>query len=125
MIGTLRETAGALNKFARVPGERHGARALPFRSIAGPSTCVEINQCVGCSDTATLSSRRRVDGVEVDAAIQDERAVNLISPQVCARAYLEDVVTDVVFGRVAKPREALRTCVGNQSVCRVHPIILH
>ena len=32
--------------------------------------CVEINQCVGCS--ATPSSRRRVDGVEVD-----ERAVKL------------------------------------------------
>ena len=31
--------------------------------------------------TATPSSRRRVDGVEVDAAIQDERAVNLISAQ--------------------------------------------
>ena len=31
---------------------------------------------------ATPSSRRRVDGVEVDAAIQDERAVNLISAQV-------------------------------------------
>ena len=28
------------------------------------------------------SSRCRVDGVEVDAAIQDERAVNLISTQV-------------------------------------------
>ena len=28
-----------------------------------------------------LSNRRRVDGVEVDAAIQDERAVNLISTQ--------------------------------------------
>ena len=31
---------------------------------------------------ATPSSRRRVDGVEADAAIQDERAVNLISTQV-------------------------------------------
>ena len=32
--------------------------------------------------TATLSSRRRVDGVEIDAAIQDdEHAVNLISTQ--------------------------------------------
>ena len=45
------------------------------------STCVEINQCVGCSSTtrpcwlrravrkgiATQSSRRRVDGVEDDA----------------------------------------------------------
>ena len=31
--------------------------------------CVEINQC-------------RVDGVEVDAGIQDERAVNLISTQI-------------------------------------------
>ena len=36
--------------------------------------CVESNECVGC--TATPSSRRRVDGVE------DERAVNLISTQV-------------------------------------------
>ena len=30
---------------------------------------------------ATPSSRRRVDGVEDDAMIQDERAVNLISTQ--------------------------------------------
>ena len=37
--------------------------------------CVEINQCVGCSDIATPSSRCRVDGVEDDAAIQHERAV--------------------------------------------------
>ena len=35
--------------------------------VAQVGRCVEINQCVGC--------RRRVDGVEVDAAIQDERAV--------------------------------------------------
>ena len=34
------------------------------------------------NDIATLSSRCRVDGVGVDAAIQDERAVNLISTQV-------------------------------------------
>ena len=33
--------------------------------------CAEITQCVGC----TPSSRRRVDGVEVDATIQRERAV--------------------------------------------------
>ena len=59
-------------------------------------TCVETNQCVGCTrqfftksflgenvavlarpsgGIATPSSRRRVDGVEVDAAIQGERAV--------------------------------------------------
>ena len=37
------------------------------------SNCVEINQCVGY--IATPSSRRRVDGVEDDAAIQHERAV--------------------------------------------------
>ena len=62
--------------------------------------CVEINQCVGCTrqfftksflgdgqrgrpgsverrgtGIATPSSRRRVDGVEVDATIQHERAV--------------------------------------------------
>ena len=30
----------------------------------------------GGTDTATPSSRRRIDGVEVDATIQDERAVN-------------------------------------------------
>ena len=35
--------------------------------IYGDELC-EINQCVGCS-------RRRVDGVEVDATIQHERAV--------------------------------------------------
>ena len=59
-----------------------------------PLTCVEINQCVGCTrqfftksflgdDAAVLarssgeepSSRRRVDGVEDDAMIQHERAV--------------------------------------------------
>ncbi len=45
------------------------------------ATCVEINQCVGCSlkrlgtDISTPSSRRRFDGVEVDAMIQHERAV--------------------------------------------------
>ena len=45
---------------------------------------VEINQCVGCTGfverrgtgIATPSSKRRVDGVEVDATIQNERAVN-------------------------------------------------
>ena len=65
---------------------------------AGVETCVEINQCVGCTinnhevisrrrrgragsverrgtGIATPSSRRRVDGVEDDAAIQHERAV--------------------------------------------------
>ena len=36
--------------------------------------CVEINQCVGCTAMTWPSSRCRVDGVEVDAAIQDERA---------------------------------------------------
>ena len=38
-------------------------------------TCVEINRCVGCTGIATPSSRRRIDGVEVDAKIQHERAV--------------------------------------------------
>ena len=50
----------------------------------GVERCVEINQCVGChpgsverrgTGIATPSSRRRIDGVEVDAAIQRERAV--------------------------------------------------
>ena len=50
-------------------------------SIVRLAACVEIRQCVGCTDIATPSSRCRVDGVEVDAAIQDERAVNLISTQ--------------------------------------------
>ena len=34
-----------------------------------------------------------------------------------ATAYLEDVVADIVFGRVAKPREALRTCVVEINQC--------
>jgi hypothetical protein len=38
-----------------------------LRKQAGVVYCVQINQCVG--------SRRRVDGVEVDATIQHERAV--------------------------------------------------
>jgi hypothetical protein len=37
------------------------------------------------------SSRCRVDGVEVDAAIQDERAVNLISTQVRRRPVHREV----------------------------------
>jgi hypothetical protein len=52
--------------------------AMRFMNVL---SCVEINQCVGCSverrgtDIVTSSSRRRVDGVEDDAAIQHERAV--------------------------------------------------
>ena len=42
------------------------------RSILAPSSAVS-------NEIATPSSRRRVDGVEVDAAIQDERAAKLIS----------------------------------------------
>ena len=49
----------------------------------GALRSVEINQCVGCTGfverrgtgIATPSSKRRVDGVEVDATIQHERAV--------------------------------------------------
>ena len=37
--------------------------------------CVQINQCV-----ATPSSRRSVDGVEDDAAIQHERAAKFLFP---------------------------------------------
>ena len=47
----------------------------------GVERCVEINQCVGChpgsverrgtGGIATPSSRRRIDGVEVDATIQN------------------------------------------------------
>ena len=58
---------------------------------AAATGCVEINQCVRCISAmtrpswlcraaknrhrATPSSRRRVDGVEVDATIQHKRAV--------------------------------------------------
>ena len=56
-------------QLAGIPFEvRWGARATSSRV----ATCVEINQCVGCT---TLSSRRRVDGVEDDATVQHERAV--------------------------------------------------
>ena len=53
--------SGACSRRRR-PGSTPGRRAI---------SCVEINQCVGC----TLSSRRRVDGVEDYAMIQHERAV--------------------------------------------------
>ena len=57
----------------------------PVSCIHFVPCCVEINQCVGCrpgsverrgTDFTTPSSRRRVDGVEDDAMIQHERAVN-------------------------------------------------
>ena len=55
-------------------------------ACVGVTTCVDTNQCVGITDVAALapssgeeptspvtpSSRGRFDGVEVDAAIQDE-----------------------------------------------------
>ena len=67
------------------PPPSPGTQCLP--------TCAQINQCVGCTSflgdgvaalgfverrgtgTATLSSRRRVDGVEDDAKNLHERAV--------------------------------------------------
>ena len=74
--------------------------ARPQRALY-VETCVEINQCIGCTrqffamsflgddargrpgpverwgtGIATPSSMRRIDGVEVDAMIQHERAVN-------------------------------------------------
>ena len=55
--------------------------SAPGSAVAG---CVEINQRVGCC----------VDGVAVDAAIQDERAVNLISTQVAGLLGNADVNDD-------------------------------
>ena len=61
-----------------------GSRYFPMRpyqsvarALSRTATCVEINHCVGWRGTgiATPSSRRRVDGVEVDETIQRERAV--------------------------------------------------
>ena len=48
---------------------------IPPRGVRPTST--EINQCVAWRGrrSTTLSSRRRVDGVEDDATIQHERAV--------------------------------------------------
>ena len=59
--------------------------SAPGSAVAG---CVEINQRVGCT------SRRRVDGEAVDAAIQDERAANLISTQVAGLLGNADVNDD-------------------------------
>ena len=71
----------------------------PRGNVRVALACVEINQCVGCtrqfftksflgddaavlarssgeaSSTTTLSSKRRVDGVEDDATIQHERVL--------------------------------------------------
>ena len=46
------------------------------KALVEAGGCVEINQCVGCTGIATPSSRRRVDGMEDDAMIQHEGAVN-------------------------------------------------
>ena len=89
--------SAAAEKAAKEPPKPKKRRAFAagdvFRSrvTAGHMVVdrVEINQCFGCTAmtlpcwlrraarnrTATPSSRRRVDGVEDDAAIQDERAV--------------------------------------------------
>ena len=79
----------------RAPADRgpilNSARAccLPdcrAADVAVVAFCVEINQCVGCrpgsverrgTGIATPASRRRVDGVHVDATIQHERAVKV------------------------------------------------
>jgi hypothetical protein len=53
---------------------------LDFAATLGGKLCGNQPVC-RVLDIATPSSRRRVDGVEVDAAIQDERGVNLISTQ--------------------------------------------
>ncbi len=71
--------AGARATFTTATGT--GRRSRPASRRTTAITCVKINQCVGCAverrgtGIATLSSRRRVDGVEDDAAIQHERAV--------------------------------------------------
>ena len=80
---TQRLVEAVFARWVRVRRFRRAAR--DFLRAGG---CVEINQCVGCTflgdDGADLarssgeepaSSRRRVDGVEDDAAIQDERAL--------------------------------------------------
>ena len=51
----------------RQPGRKRPVSALENNVLA----CVEIDQCVGCH----ASSKRRVDGVDVDAMIQHGRAV--------------------------------------------------
>ena len=60
--------------------------AAPVVMLASGVACAEINRCHRVSDalapsSATPSSGRRVDGVEVYAAIQDERAVKFDSTQ--------------------------------------------
>ena len=96
--GLLRPRRGLRLRRRVRPGHGRGLRA-GLRSRRGEARwvvpCAEINQCVGCTrqfftksflgnEAADLarssgeepaSSRRRVDGVEDDAAIQDERAL--------------------------------------------------
>ena len=63
------------------------------------------------------SSRRRVDGVEVDAAIQDERAVNLISTQVLVNNACQTVRRPPQYYAQTIAREAkLRKAIGNASL---------
>ena len=67
-----------------------GADAAARAANRPVTICVEINQC-------------RVDGVEVDAAIQDERAVNLISTQV------------TMGRRLCESPSSARRCPGDQA----------
>ena len=73
---------GALNSMQHGLIEPLAAKGIRINTVSPGVTetdmvpiCVEINQCVGC---ITPSSRHRVDGVEVDAMIQRERAVKLL-----------------------------------------------
>ena len=102
-VSALRRATGApLNDFASIgafQAENPACAECASDEADWVSTCVEINQCVGYTMTwprrlcrvvrnrhrhaiEQALSRHRVDGVEDDAAIQDERAVNLISTQV-------------------------------------------
>ena len=66
------ESATPFDRYHNLDPSRPSATRGCARIASAVTVCVEINQCVGC----TPSSRHRVDGVEDDATIQHEGAVN-------------------------------------------------
>jgi len=87
--GTKQEFQNIQAAYERLGTQRRHQAAVDARYYARrPNDIIDrINLCGNQPVPRVLpSSRRRVDGVEDDAAIQDEHSINLISTQVSTTA---------------------------------------